>query len=51
MSRVLAPRPGLRELALFLLAYLLYSAGRFVAIGDAGTAIDNAHGIVDSSSR
>jgi hypothetical protein len=47
MSRVLARRPGLRELALFLLAYLLYSAGRFVAIGDAGTAIDNAHGIVD----
>ena len=47
MLRSLSRRPGLRELALFLLAYLLYSAGRFVAIGDAGTAIDNAHGIVD----
>jgi len=47
MLRSLSRRPGLRELALFLAAYLLYSAGRFVAIGDAGTAIDNAHGIVD----
>src|SRR5262245_4449794 len=41
-------RPGGRELALFGLAYLLYSLGRFVAIGDLGVATDNAHWIVDA---
>jgi PAP2 superfamily len=40
-------RPGGRELALFGLAYLLYSLGRFVAIGDTDVATDNAHWIVD----
>jgi hypothetical protein len=35
-----------RELALFGFAYLLYSAGRFVAIGDLGTATANAEWIV-----
>jgi membrane-associated phospholipid phosphatase len=42
----LSQRRGVRELALFGLAYLLYSAGRFVAIGDVGTATDNARWIV-----
>ena len=42
----LSQRRGERELALFGLAYLLYSAGRFVAIGDVGTATDNARWIV-----
>ena len=41
------PRRGWgRELALFGFAYLLYSAGRFFAIGDVGTATDNAQWIV-----
>lgn len=40
-----ARQPGLRELALFVAAYLLYSAGRFLAIGDVATAQDNARGI------
>ena len=35
-----------RELALFGFAYLLYSAGRFLAIGDVDTATDNAQSIV-----
>ena len=37
----------MRQLAIFAGAYLLYSAGRFVAIGDLDTATDNAHAIVD----
>jgi membrane-associated phospholipid phosphatase len=40
-------RPGTRELAIFAGAYALYSAGRFVAIGDLDVATDNAHAIVD----
>jgi hypothetical protein len=40
-------RPWAREVGLFLLAYLLYSAGRFVAVGDVGVAIDNAQAIDD----
>jgi hypothetical protein len=40
-------RAGRRELALFGFAYLLYSAGRFVAIGDHDVAVANAQGIVD----
>ena len=40
-------RPWTRELTLFLGAYLLYSLGRFVAVGDVGVATDNAHAIVD----
>jgi hypothetical protein len=36
-----------RELTLFLAAYLLYSLGRFVAVGDVGVATDNAHSICD----
>jgi hypothetical protein len=43
----LCRRPGGRELALFGLAYLLYSLGRFVAIGEMDVATDNAHWIVD----
>jgi hypothetical protein len=35
----LAGRPGLRELLLFGVAYLLYSLGRFVAIGDVDGAL------------
>ena len=43
----IARRPWTRELTLFLAAYLLYSLGRFVAVGDVGVATDNAHSIVD----
>ena len=43
----IARRPWTRELTLFLAAYLLYSLGRFVAVGDVGVATDNAHAIVD----
>ena len=43
----IARRPWTRELTLFLGAYLLYSLGRFVAVGDVGVATDNAHAIVD----
>jgi hypothetical protein len=39
--------PGRRELALFGVAYLLYSLGRFVAIGDMNVAVNNAGSIVD----
>jgi len=40
-------RPWARELTLFLAAYLLYSLGRFVAVGDVGVATGNARAIVD----
>jgi PAP2 superfamily protein len=40
-------RPSGRELALFGLAYLLYSLGRFVAVGDMDVAVGNAEAIVD----
>ena len=43
----LARKPWAREAGLFLLAYLLYSLGRFVAVGDAGVAVDNAQAIDD----
>lgn len=43
----IARRAWSRELTLFLGAYLLYSLGRFVAVGDVGVATDNAHAIVD----
>jgi membrane-associated phospholipid phosphatase len=39
-------KPWTRELALFGGAYLLYSAGRFVAIGDLDVATENAESIV-----
>jgi hypothetical protein len=42
----IARRPGRRELALFAFAYALYSAGRFVAIGDMDVAVANADDIV-----
>jgi hypothetical protein len=35
------------QIGLFLLAYLVYSAARFVTIGDLSSAKDNAHWIVD----
>ena len=35
------------QIGLFLLAYLVYSAARFVTIGDLASATDNAHWIVD----
>jgi membrane-associated phospholipid phosphatase len=35
------------QIGLFLLAYLVYSAARFVTIGDLATARDHAHWIVD----
>ena len=47
MTARLANRPGLRELVLFGVAYLLYSLGRFVAIGDVDTAQENARAILD----
>ena len=37
----------MRELAIFAGAYALYSAGRFVAIGDLDVATGNANAIVD----
>jgi hypothetical protein len=40
-------KPWHRELALFGLAYLLYSVGRFVAIGEMDDAVANAGSIVD----
>ena len=40
-------RSWTRELAIFAGAYLLYSAGRFVAIGDLDVATDNAQAILD----
>jgi membrane-associated phospholipid phosphatase len=40
-------RPGIRELAIFAGAYALYSAGRFVAIGDLDTATANAEAILN----
>ena len=43
----IARRPWARELILFLGAYVLYSLGRFVAVGDVGTATDHAHAIAD----
>ena len=46
LSRLLGT-PGRRELALFGVAYLLYSLGRFVAIGDMDTAVHNAGSVVD----
>ena len=42
----LTRRHGVREPALFGLAYLLYSAGRFVAIGDVDIATENAQSIL-----
>jgi PAP2 superfamily protein len=36
-----------REIVLFAIAYLLYSLGRFVAIGDVDAATDNAHAILE----
>ena len=42
----LSLRPGRRELALFAFAYALYSAGRFLAIGDMDVAVANADDIV-----
>ena len=47
MRTRISRRPAGRELALFAIAYLLYSAGRFVAIGDMDAAIGNADSIVD----
>ena len=35
------------QIGLFLLAYLVYSAARFVTIGDLASATDNAHWIVN----
>jgi membrane-associated phospholipid phosphatase len=43
----LSRRPWGRELVLFGAAYLLYSLGRFVAIGDTDVAVANAQWIVD----
>jgi PAP2 superfamily len=48
MSTRILSRPWGRELALFGLAYALYSAGRFVAIGDVDVAMANAGSIVDA---
>src|SRR5919202_4163979 len=45
--RLRAPSLGIRQLGLFFLAYLLYSAGRWVAVGDLGTATRHAHSILD----
>ena len=45
--RLRAPSLGITQLGLFVLAYLLYSAGRWVAVGDLGTATRHAHSILD----
>jgi hypothetical protein len=47
LSRILPRTPWGRELALYGVAYALYSLGRFVAIGDMDVAIANAGSIVD----
>lgn len=43
-------RPGLRELALFAAAYLVYLAGRWVTIGDHGAAVAHARTILSAES-
>ncbi|MDA0184034.1 phosphatase PAP2 family protein [Solirubrobacter phytolaccae] len=40
-------RPGLRELALFAFAYLLYNAGRWATNGDVDLALSNARWLVE----
>jgi hypothetical protein len=47
MLTYISRRPWSRELALFGLAYVLYSLGRFVSIGDMDVAKANAEWIVD----
>jgi hypothetical protein len=37
----------IRQLALFGVAYLLYSLGRYVAIGDHDVAVANAGSVLD----
>ena len=47
-ARALSLSPAARaQLGIFLFAYLLYSAARFVTIGDLGVAQANAHWIMD----
>jgi hypothetical protein len=48
VARALSPSPAARaQLGIFLFAYLLYSAARFVTIGDLGVATANADWIID----
>jgi hypothetical protein len=47
MLERLVTQPSGRELALFAFTYALYSAGRFVAIGDMDVAVGNAGSIAD----
>jgi membrane-associated phospholipid phosphatase len=51
IDRTMITRPlslvGRRELFLFLGAYLLYSASRYVSVGDLTTATDHAQWVVD----
>ena len=48
MARALSLSPAARaQLGIFLFAYLLYSAARFVTIGDLGVAQANADWIMD----
>jgi hypothetical protein len=48
VARALSPSPAARaQLGIFLLAYLLYSAARFVTIGDLSVAQANADWIMD----
>jgi PAP2 superfamily len=51
-ARALSLSPAARaQLGIFLLAYLLYSAARFVTIGDLGVAQANAEWIMDLERR
>jgi len=45
--RVPVPSAGARQLGIFLVAYLVYSAARWLTVGDLGVATANAHWIVD----
>jgi hypothetical protein len=50
--RALLPSPGARaQLGIFLLAYLVYSAARYLTVGDLGVATANAHWILDLEHR
>ena len=47
VPRVPIPSAGARQLGIFLVAYLVYSAARWLTVGDLGVATANAHWIVD----
>jgi len=51
VPRVSIPSAGARQLGIFLGAYLVYSAARYLTVGDLGVATANAHWIVDVEHR